>query len=85
MSSPKAASQIVDISESEIDNFAGNEIELEDSGGKRYTVMTASSFKVLTDDQKTEIEKSSEILVGDVGTVETYGGGSVRCMIAEVF
>jgi hypothetical protein len=42
-------------------------------------------FKALTDDQKAEIEKSSEILVGDVETVETYGGGSVRCMISEVF
>jgi hypothetical protein len=81
----ESGKQIIDVSESEIDNFAGNQIELEGSGGKRYTVMTASSFKVLTDDQKAEIEKSSEILVGDVGTIETYGGGSVRCMIAEVF
>ena len=51
----------------------------------RYTVMTHSTFKTLTDDQKAEIEKSSEILVGDVETIETYGGGSVRCMISEVF
>jgi hypothetical protein len=81
----ESGKQIIDASESEIDNFAGNEIELEGSDGKRYTVMTASTFKVLTDDQKAEIEKSSEILVGDVETIETYGGGSVRCMIAEVF
>ena len=33
--------------------------------------MTASTFKVLTDDQKAEIEKSSQILVGDVGTIES--------------
>ena len=81
----ESAKQIVDVSESEIDNFAGNQIELEGLGGKRCTVMTASTFKVLTDDQKAEIEKSSEILVGDVGTIESYGGGSVRCMIVEVF
>lgn len=77
--------QILDVSEQEIDNFAGNEIELEGTGGKRYTVMTHSTFNVLTDDQKAEIEKSTEILVGDVQTIEAYGGGSVRCMISEVF
>ena len=54
-------------------------------GGQRYTVMTYSTSKTLTDDQKAEIEKSSEILVGDVETIEAYGGGSVRCMISEVF
>jgi hypothetical protein len=47
--------------------------------------MTRSTSKTLTDDQKAEIEKSSKILVGDVETIETYGGGSVRCMISEVF
>ncbi|MDZ7577128.1 MAG: arginine deiminase-related protein [Candidatus Nanopelagicales bacterium] len=77
--------QILDVSEREIDNFAGNEIELEGTGGKRYTVMTHSTFKVLTAQQKAEIKKSSEILVGDVETIEEYGGGSVRCMISEVF
>ena len=81
----ESGKQIIDASEREIDNFAGNEIELEGSGGKRYTVMTRSTSKTLTDDQKAEIEKSSEILVGDVETIETYGGGSVRCMISEVF
>jgi hypothetical protein len=77
--------EILDVSEKEIDNFAGNEIELEGADGKRFTVMTASTFKVLTEDQKAQISKSSEILVGDVETIEAYGGGSVRCMISEVF
>jgi len=77
--------EIIDISEDQTNNFAGNEIELEGENGKRYTVMTHSTFDVLTDAQKAVIEKSSEILVGDVHTIETYGGGSVRCMISEVF
>jgi len=47
--------------------------------------MTHSTFTVLTDAQKAEISKSSEILVGDVETIEAYGGGSVRCMISEIF
>ena len=81
----ESGKQIIDASEREIGNFAGNEIELEGSGGKRYTVMTRATLTTLTDGQKAEIEKSSEILAGDVETIETYGGGSVRCMISEVF
>lgn len=81
----ESGKQILDVSEDEIDNFAGNEIELEGTGGQRYIVMTHSTFNVLTDDQKAELQKSAEILVGDVHTIEAYGGGSVRCMISEVF
>ncbi len=77
--------QVIDVSESEIDNFAGNEIELEGAGGQRYTIMTRSTANVLTDEQKAAIEESSEILVGDVETIETYGGGSVRCMISTIY
>jgi hypothetical protein len=81
----ESGKQIMDASESEIDDFAGNEIEVEGTDGKRYTVMTHSTHKVLTKKQKAEIEKSSKILVGDVDTIEEVGGGSVRCMISELF
>ncbi len=76
--------QIIDVTESEIDHFAGNEIEVQGSKGN-YTVMTESTYKVLTDDQKSTIDASSSILVGKVSTIEEYGGGSVRCMISELF
>ena len=81
----ESGKEILAVSEHEIDNFAGNEIEVLGADDKRYTVMTHSTFSVLTDEQKAEIEKSSEILVGDVQTIEAYGGGSVRCMISEIF
>ncbi len=81
----ESGKEIIAVSESEIDNFAGNEIEVLGDDDKLYTVMTHSTFNVLTDDQKAAIEKSSEILVGDVQTIEAYGGGSVRCMISEIF
>ena len=81
----ESGEEILDVSEQEIDNFAGNEIELLGDDDRHYTVMTNSTFTVLTDVQKAEIEKSSEILVGDVQTIEAYGGGSVRCMISEIF
>lgn len=81
----ESGKEIVDMSESEIDHFAGNEIEVEGKGKQRYTVMTKSTFDVLTDEQKAVIEKSSELIVGDVETIEDVGGGSVRCMISELF
>ena len=81
----ESGKQILDASESEIDNFAGNEIEVLGAEGHRYTVMTKSTHKVLTKEQKKTIENSSHLLVGDVDTIEEYGGGSVRCMISELF
>jgi hypothetical protein len=81
----ESGKEIIDVSESEIDNFAGNEIEVLGADGKRYTVMTNSTHKILTEDQKKVIEKSSDLLIGDVDTIEEYGGGSVRCMISELF
>ncbi|RQW29833.1 amidinotransferase [Rhodobacteraceae bacterium CH30] len=77
--------EIIDVSEEQINHFAGNEIELEGTGGKRFTVMTKATYDCLTAEQRAIIEKSSEIISPDVKTIETYGGGSVRCMISELF
>lgn len=76
--------EIVDVTESEIDHFAGNEIEVQGTNAA-YTVMTESTYDVLTADQLQTIERDSSILVGKVSTIEQYGGGSVRCMISELF
>ncbi|MCB0919854.1 MAG: amidinotransferase [Actinobacteria bacterium] len=81
----ESGKEIVDMSESEIDHFAGNEIEVEGADQQRYTVMTQSTFNVLSEDQKAVIKKSSELIVGEVQTIEDVGGGSVRCMISELF
>lgn len=77
--------ELIDMSESEIDHFAGNEIQVLGADDQCHTVMTRSTFDVLSDDQKAVIEKSSELIVGDVETIEADGGGSVRCMISELF
>ena len=51
----ESGKEILDVSEHEIDNFAGNEIELLGDDYRHYTVMTHSTFTVLTDVQKAEI------------------------------
>lgn len=77
--------EIIDISLSQVLKFCGNVLELKNSHGKYYTLMSKSAFEGFTKEQIDVIKKSSEIIYSDISTIETYGGGSVRCMIAELF
>lgn len=77
--------EIIDISLNQVLKFCGNVLELKNSQGKCYTLMSKSAFEGFTKEQIDVIKKSSEIIYSDISTIETYGGGSVRCMIAELF
>ncbi len=76
--------QIIRITEAQMHHFAGNMLQVQGKD-KKYLVMSSAAHKSLTQDQISEIEKSSEILSSDLTTIETCGGGSARCMMAEVF
>jgi len=77
--------EIIAINEDQVNNFAGNMLQVVGSGDKRYLVMSTAAFKSLTKDQILKIEKHCSILHSDLNTIETLGGGSARCMMAEVF
>ena len=77
--------EIVYITEKQVESFLGNAIELVNNEGVNVCVMSATAYSVLTDEQKSIIEKYDVILPVDVHTIEKYGGGSARCMIAELF
>jgi len=77
--------EIIEITETQIHEFAGNMLQLKGANDKKYLVMSATAHKSLTRDQIRRIEKHCEILSSDLSTIETCGGGSARCMIAEVF
>lgn len=77
--------EIVDITSEQVLKFCGNVLELKSKDEKRYTLMSKSAFDNFTEEQKNIISKNSEIIYSDISTIETYGGGSVRCMIAEIF
>ncbi|MDD7411413.1 citrulline utilization hydrolase CtlX [Fusobacterium gastrosuis] len=77
--------EIVYISEEQVENFLGNAIELKNKDGVSILVMSSTAYNILTEKQKNIIEKYSVILPADVKTIEKYGGGSARCMIAELF
>lgn len=81
----EGGNNIIDLSFEQIKAGAGNTLELVDKDGKNFIVMSLNAYNSLTDDQIKEIEKSTEILAVDINTIEYYGGGSARCMMAEIF
>src|SRR5690554_3916307 len=76
--------EIIAITESQMHHFAGNMLQVQ-GVDKKYLVMSSAAHNSLTEEQIAVIEKTSEILSSDLTTIETCGGGSARCMMAEVF
>ena len=76
--------EIIEISEAQLNLFAGNMIELINNSGS-FLFMSQSAYISLTENQIYKISKYSKIIYTSVSTIENCGGGSVRCMIAEIF
>lgn len=76
--------EIIDITEEQMHHFAGNMLQVQGKD-KKYLVMSTDAHESLTPAQIKTIEKYSEILSSDLSTIETCGGGSARCMMAEIF
>ena len=77
--------EIIIITEAQMNNFAGNMLEIRGTNDKRYLVMSASAHQSLTEKQVVQLEKHAEILSSSLDTIEACGGGSARCMMAEIF
>lgn len=77
--------EIIDITEKQVNNFAGNMLSVYGTNNKEYIVMSESAYKCLTNSQVATLEKYATILYSNVDTIEACGGGSARCMMAEVF
>jgi hypothetical protein len=75
--------EIIEISEFQANKFAGNMLQVK--GDKLYLIMSESAFKILSDFQINKIRNYSEILSIDLEIIEKCGGGSARCMMAEIF
>lgn len=76
---------IVDISLDQVARFAGNMLEVKSRNGNPIMVMSASARETLTTAQETAISTYNTILSAPLSTIETNGGGSARCMMAEIF
>jgi len=77
--------EIIAITEEQVNNFAGNMLQVMGSNNERYIVMSNSAFESLNKQQINQLEKHGKILYSSLDTIEACGGGSARCMMAEVF
>lgn len=77
--------EILRISEEQMHHFAGNMLQVLGKDEQRLMVMSTAAFESLNLEQIQTIEKSNEIVHSSLETIETCGGGSARCMMAEVF
>jgi len=76
--------EIIDISFEQMNRFAGNMLEVQNNSGETLIVMSKTAYKSLTDEQKNTLAKFGKIVFSDIDTIERNGGGSARCMMAEV-
>ncbi|MBC7845801.1 MAG: amidinotransferase [Flavobacterium sp.] len=77
--------EIILISEDQANSFAGNMLEVRGADDRRYLVMSSSAHQSLTKKQITQLEEHLTILSSSLDTIEACGGGSARCMMAEIF
>ena len=77
--------QVILITEDQVNNFAGNMLEVKGANDRRYLVMSDSAYKSLTKKQIAQLEEHVTILHSSLDTIEACGGGSARCMMAEIF
>jgi hypothetical protein len=80
-----AGKQVLEISLDQLNRFAGNMLEVRSADGQHYTVMSQQALESLGGDQRALIERYTPIIASPLNTIERFGGGSARCMMAEVF
>ena len=76
---------IIEITFDQMKNFAGNMLEVQNSNGDLFLVMSSTAYHSLNKNQINQIQQYAQILHSPIDTIETLGGGSARCMMAEIF
>ncbi|WP_298530384.1 citrulline utilization hydrolase CtlX [uncultured Algibacter sp.] len=77
--------EIIDITESQVNTFAGNMLQVKGTQDELYLIMSQAAYNSLTKSQIETIKRYTNILSSPLETIEACGGGSARCMMAEVF
>lgn len=77
--------EVIPITLDQMNAFAGNMLQVKSTEGTPLLVMSQQAFEVLTAEQIAHISRHTRILSSPIPVIETYGGGSARCMMAEVF
>ncbi len=81
----QSGKEIVEISETQMQHFAGNMLQVANKQGELFLVLSQTAYNSLTDIQIKTLNSYNQLLVPSVPTIEKLGGGSVRCMMAEIF
>jgi hypothetical protein len=77
--------EIIPITMAQMARFAGNMLQVQNRSGQRFLVLSDTARRALTPAQIATLEKYNPLLSPAIPTIEHNGGGSVRCMMAEVF
>lgn len=77
--------KIIELDERQIASFAGNMLQVLSKSGKSHLVMSQQAFNALRPEQINMLNALDPIITSSLSTIETFGGGSARCMMAEVF
>ena len=81
----ETSKEIILISEDQMQHFAGNMLQVQNSNGKNFLVMSQSAYNSLNEFQIDRLKQYNELIIVPIPTIERVGGGSVRCMMAEIF
>lgn len=80
------SNEVIEISREQMEkNFCGNILHVKNAAQQPYIIMSKSAFNGFSQVQKEQLEQYGELLVNDIDTIEAVGGGSARCMVAEIF
>lgn len=76
--------EAIEISHEQVEAFCGNVLELEGGAGERLIVLSDRAFHAFSDEQRALLASRGTLVHVDLTTIETHGGGSARCMLAEL-
>ncbi|SFC61249.1 hypothetical protein SAMN05421747_11654 [Parapedobacter composti] len=76
---------IIAITQDQLKQFAGNVLQVTNTRGERYLVMSSSAYQAFDTQQKAILESYNPLIHARLNTIEQCGGGSARCMLAEIF
>lgn len=77
--------KIIPISYEQLNHFAGNMLQVQNRSGRKILVMSSQAWNSLSPAQQITLQQLNPVIYADITTIETNGGGSARCMMAEIF
>lgn len=80
----RSGKKIISITLKQMNHFAGNMLQVQNTSGEALLVMSSQAFEALSNEQVAELESFNRIVHAPLTTIETNGGGSARCMMAEI-